>query len=365
MHAACSGPPHRPVDRGALFEADLQRTFRQVGLTDCRLTLAHERVSIDGMVREIKHIKIVVPSVSRLESVAQAVEGAVNRQGLSFKRWSAPRKWKGYVLYEVSEGRQRISSVLILLAAQALPGGVNTIPPEEIESPKIDLPKFFHGDYKIAIIIDDLGGDWSAAEALAKFHQDVTFSIIPELKFSRETAELAKSSGKEVMIHLPMEPEAREGLTIGPKTILTSMSPPEVESIFNEVVASVPFAVGMNNHMGSKITPNRALMMEILTLAKLHNLYFIDSRTTPATQAFAVARELGVPTNFRSVFLDDKAEVGYTERQLDVLLKRMLQRGSAIAIGHPFQSTLEALRRRLPEFERRGVKIVFASQLVS
>jgi polysaccharide deacetylase 2 family uncharacterized protein YibQ len=117
--------------------------------------------------------------------------------------------------------------------------------------------------------------------------------------------------------------------------------------------------------MGSKATSDRALMAELLALTKLHRFYFIDSRTTPATLGYAMAREMGVPTNFRSVFLDDKKNVPYTEYQLDVLLKRMLNQGSAIAIGHPYPTTIEALRKKLPEFERRGVKIVFVSDLVS
>ncbi|MBZ5535558.1 MAG: divergent polysaccharide deacetylase family protein [Acidobacteriia bacterium] len=348
-----------------LFHAELKQALRGGGLAACRPTVATERMETDGGVQEMTHMKIVAPNRALLQQAGMTVEKIASRYELTYKRWVSPKDGIDFVLYEISEGRERVSSILLVLESQMERAKAATLPTDEIEPSKVVLPMFFQGDYRVSIIIDDLGADLGVAEELAKFPQNLTFSIIPELKFTQKTAELAKSSGKEVMVHLPMEPEAHEGLVIEPKTILASMSPSEVESIFEELVTSVPFAVGMNNHMGSKATPNRALMAEVLALTKLRGLYFIDSRTTPSTQGYAVARELGVRTNFRSVFLDDKRNVPYTEYQLDVLLKRMLKQGSAIAIGHPYPTTIEALRRKLPEFERRGVKIVFASELVS
>jgi uncharacterized protein len=365
LPGSCQHVPRPKENRGALFHAELKQALREGGLAACRPTVATERMETGGGAQEMTHMKIVAPNRALLQQAGMTVEKIANRYELSFKRWISPQDGTDFVLYEISEGRERVSSILLVLESQLELAKPATLPTDEIEPSKIVLPKYFQGNYRVSIIIDDLGADLGVAEELSKFPQNLTFSIIPELKFTQKTAELANSSGKEVMVHLPMEPEAHEGLVIEPKTILASMSPSEVESIFEELVTSVPFAVGMNNHMGSKATPNRALMAEVLALTKLRGFYFIDSRTTPSTQGYAVARELGVPTNFRSVFLDDKRNVPYTEYQLDVLLKRMLKQGSAIAIGHPYPTTIEALRRKLPEFERRGVRIVFASELVS
>jgi polysaccharide deacetylase 2 family uncharacterized protein YibQ len=362
---SCQQAPVRREGRGTSFNTDLKQALQEGRLAACAVTIATEKVETDDGVQEIKHVKVIAPDPSLLAPAQQLVEKLAGRHGLSFKRWASSRDGVAFVLYEVSEGRRRISSVLLMPESQGGAGKTALLPSDELEPSKIVLPEFFQGDYRVSIIIDDLGADLSVVEQLVKFPQNLTLSIIPELKYTQRTAEIARAGGKEVMVHLPLEPEAHEGLVIEPKTILASMSPTEVESTFNELVASVPFAVGMNNHMGSKATPNRALMSEVLALTKLRGLYFIDSRTTPATQGYAVARELGVRTNFRSVFLDDKRNVAYTEYELDVLLKRMLKQGSAIAIGHPYPTTIEALRKKLPEFERRGVRIVFASDLVS
>ena len=362
---SCRQIPRPKENRGELFHNELKAALREGALAVCKLTVATERVETDGGIQDMTHVKIVAPNRSLLQQAGKTVEEIAGRYELSSRRWVSPTNGTEFVLYEISEGRQRVSSILLVLNSRREPEKPATLPTNEFEPSKIVLPKFFQGDYRVSIIIDDLGADLGVAEELVKFPQNLTLSIIPELKYTQKTAELAKSNGKEVMVHLPMEPEAREGLVIGPKTILSRMSPPEVESLFEEMVTNVPYAVGMNNHMGSKATSDRALMAEVLALTKLHRFYFIDSRTTPATQGYAMARELGVPTNFRSVFLDDKKNVLYTEYQLDVLLKRMLNQGSAIAIGHPYPTTIEALRKKLPEFERRGVKIVFVSDLVS
>jgi uncharacterized protein len=363
--SSCQPAPVRREGRESSFHAELEQALQRNGLAACTVTQAIEKVEVGGHIEKINHVKVVAPNPFLVQQAAQVVESLASRNGFSFKRLASSRDGAASVLYEVTEGGRRISSVLLMPESGGRPERSTALPSEETEPSQIVLPQFFQGDYRVAIIIDDLGADLSAAEQLVRFPQHLTLSIIPELKYTQKTAELARVGGKEIMIHLPMEPQAHEGLVIEPKTILASMTPGEVESTFNEMVSSVPFAVGMNNHMGSKTTPNRALMSEVLALTKLRGLYFIDSRTTPATQGYAVARELGVPTNFRSVFLDDKRNVAYTEYELDVLLKRMLKQGSAIAIGHPYPTTIEALRKKLPEFERRGVKIVFASDLVS
>ncbi len=347
------------------FQSAIQHSLEKGNLASCQFSVLGERIQMPGEHFRIRHIKIVAPSATLLQAVGQSVERAARQQGLDFKRWASPRDGHGLILYEVRRGSQRLCSVLLMTKSAEVTRTPASFPPEEMDLRKLRLPNHFNGNYRIAIIIDDLGDNLEAAKELAQLKENVTFSILPEQRFTRETAELAKSSGKQVIVHLPLEPEPREGLAVDPKTIMTSMSPSKVESLFEEDVDSVPFAVGLNNHMGSKATANRALMIEILALTKWKGFFFIDSRTTAETQAYEIARELGVPTNFRSVFLDDEENIGYTEGQLNVLLKRMLEQGSAIAIGHPFPSTIEALRRRLPEFERRGVKIVFVSHLVS
>jgi uncharacterized protein len=93
------------------------------------------------------------------------------------------------------------------------------------------------------------------------------------------------------------------------------------------------------------------------------NLFFIDSRTTAATVAETSAHAAGVATTRRNVFLDDEQSVPAIRKQFELAIHDAREKGSALAIGHPHPETLEVLNEMLPESERRGVKLVFASEL--
>jgi polysaccharide deacetylase 2 family uncharacterized protein YibQ len=138
----------------------------------------------------------------------------------------------------------------------------------------------------------------------------------------------------------------------------------EVAKIIQGDLKTVPFAEGVNNHMGSRATANAALMAAVMEELAARSLYFVDSRTTAETRALAMARRRGVPAFYRSVFLDDTETVAYTLGQLRSFRRVIKERGVALAIGHPHPTTIEALKKILPEFERDDIQLIPASQLV-
>lgn len=217
---------------------------------------------------------------------------------------------------------------------------------------------------RAAIIIDDLGEDEHAAQRLLKLPYRITFSVLPHLPHSPATAQQAYRGGREVMLHLPMEPEPGAPASPGPGEIKVGMSSEEVARLIAGDLASVPHVRGVNNHMGSRATANPALMAEVMRVLAAKNLYFIDSRTTAATTALAAARRAGIPAFYRSVFLDDSETVEYSLGQLRQFRRVIEQNGAAIAIGHPHPSTIAALGQFLPELARDDIQIVPASELV-
>jgi hypothetical protein len=120
----------------------------------------------------------------------------------------------------------------------------------------------------------------------------------------------------------------------------------------------------VNNHEGSRGTSDTKLMGELMPLLRERKLFFVDSRTTTATVAEIAARSAGVPATSRNVFLDDERSVSAIRKQLALAVRDAREKGSALAIGHPHPETLEVLSEMLPEIERQGVTLVFASDLV-
>jgi uncharacterized protein len=216
---------------------------------------------------------------------------------------------------------------------------------------------------RLAVILDDVGANDSAVESIFALHYPLTLSVLPNHPRSAEVAEEAHKRGYQVMLHLPMESLAdqmRESQELRP-----GMSSPQVSSTLNSMLATVPEAVGVNNHQGSLATSNAQLMGELMPLLRSRHLFFIDSRTTAATTAYEAARSAGVPSAFRNVpFLDDVQEVGAIRRQLELAFKEAHEKHEAIAIGHPHTETLRALQELLPEAESQGIHLVHASDLV-
>ena len=217
---------------------------------------------------------------------------------------------------------------------------------------------------RAAIVIDDMGRDLEAAHKLLALDYPLTFSVLPYLRYTQLTAEEVHRGGREVMLHLPMEPEPSGHASPGAGAILVGMNAAQVQKIVQNDLASVPFVAGVNNHMGSRATQDAALMADVMKILAGHRLYFIDSRTTGASKALEAAERLRLPAFYRAVFLDDTETVAYTLGQLRQFRRTVEQEGVALAIGHPHATTITALEKFLPELERADIELVAPSQIV-
>lgn len=215
----------------------------------------------------------------------------------------------------------------------------------------------------VAIIIDDLGYRHLEGRRALALPAAVTLSILPHTPFGREFAEGAHAKGMEVMLHLPLQPEDG-GEDPGPGGLWLESGSREVSGLLTESLASVPYAVGVNNHMGSMLTRHPGHMTWLMEELDRRNLFFVDSFTTPFSIALQMAHETGVPAVRRNVFLDADPDEVAVGAEFDRLLALAREQGYALAIGHPYPGTMRVLEQRLPELERSGVRLVPASQLV-
>ncbi len=217
---------------------------------------------------------------------------------------------------------------------------------------------------RVGILIDDLGNDPAAVERIAGWPYPVAGAVLPALAGSLPAARALERSGKEVLLHLPMEPKGYPGVRPGPGVVLRSQSEEEIAETLQSNLESVPGAVGVSNHMGSAATADARVMRAVVHVLAQRGLFFVDSRTTDLTVAREVAREAGVPAISRRVFLDDVATEEAISRSIAELVNRARSEGSALALGHPYPTTLAVLERVLPKLESSGVHLVPVSELV-
>lgn len=231
-----------------------------------------------------------------------------------------------------------------------------------ITRPKIVPPKIpvaIKG--KIAIVIDDWGYNLHNLHMLEQIKYPLTCSILPNLSYSRSVAKELHARGFQIILHLPMEPYERYRLE--ENTILTAMDEATIRSIIERDLASIVYAKGVSNHMGSRATEDPATMEIVFKELKKRRLYFLDSVVSSESICSELARKMGLGFAKRDVFLDNAEEPGYIRQQIYKLKTKAGLYGHAIGIGHDRKTTLEVLREIMPQLEKEGYRFVFVSEL--
>jgi len=217
----------------------------------------------------------------------------------------------------------------------------------------------------IAIVIDDMGPDRRRSlRAVAMLPPAVTLSYLPYAEGVAADAAAAQAKGHEIMLHLPMEAlNGRENP--GPDALFVALSPAELQQRVARNLDRFTGYAGVNNHMGSRFTADAGAMQMVVRELAARGLYWIDSRTSGATVAERLARQAGLPTTARDIFLDDDPAPSAIAAQLHALEAVARRKGFGVAIGHPRDATLDALEHWLPEVVKRGFVLVPASAAVA
>ncbi|HEY6839129.1 MAG TPA: divergent polysaccharide deacetylase family protein [Geobacteraceae bacterium] len=254
------------------------------------------------------------------------------------------------------------------------------LPPRPVETPPVQKalstaaqpvappvkpqPKKIVGSGNVAIIIDDMGTSVQEVRELMAIKVPLTFSIIPGLARVKEVDAEAHAKGYQVMVHMPMEPQGYPRQRMEQNGLLLSQSDTEVSQRVNDYFRAVPHAAGANNHMGSRFTEDKAKMRVVLGILKGKGVFFVDSKTSPRSLGYPLARGMGIETASRDVFLDNVQDSAAIRRQLDQLAAMARKNGGAIGICHPHKATIQTLAAALPEMKKQGITFVSASELV-
>ncbi|WP_246034001.1 divergent polysaccharide deacetylase family protein [Thalassotalea mangrovi] len=214
---------------------------------------------------------------------------------------------------------------------------------------------------KVAIVIDDIGYRHTDRAALMLPRQ-VAFAVLPHTPHGKELAQQAKQQQREIMLHVPME--SIRGLNPGPGALTSAMSEQNLYATLQAQIDDIPYVIGINNHMGSRLTQLSQPMNWTMKFLKANDLFFLDSRTSKFSQAEYVAQQHGVPSLHRKLFLDNKLDESYIENQFNKLIRLSKRDGVAVAIAHPHPQTLQVLHRMLPTLAQHQVELVDISSLL-
>ena len=216
----------------------------------------------------------------------------------------------------------------------------------------------------IVLVIDDFGyRNDNISDGFLNLSIPLTCAIIPGHTASKKFAEKAVSYGKEVIIHMPMESENYSPGEDEYK-LLTSMTSELLENKLIQAFESLPEAIGMNNHQGSKATSDSKTMTVLASVLKDRGKYFIDSRTSSLTIGEKTMISFGVPTARRNIFLDNNNDLDKIEEQMNKLANSAKKNGVAVGLGHARKNTLTVIEKVVPDLLDKGFVFQFASQVV-
>lgn len=216
----------------------------------------------------------------------------------------------------------------------------------------------------IVLVIDDFGyRNDNISDGFLNLSIPITCAIIPGHTASKKFAEKAVSYGKEVIIHMPMESENYSPGEDEYK-LLTSMTSELLEYKLIQAFESLPEAIGMNNHQGSKATSDSKTMTVLASVLKDRGKYFIDSRTSSLTIGEKTMISFGVPTARRNIFLDNNNDLDKIEEQMNKLANSAKKNGVAVGLGHARKNTLSVIEKVVPDLLDKGFVFQFASQVV-
>lgn len=234
-------------------------------------------------------------------------------------------------------------------ARQAPPGP--QAPPAPVTAPRV------------AVIIDNLGARRDVFDPLRDIRRPLTVAILPGLPLSEWTAREAAQAGMEVILDLPMEPYRFPEVDPGPGALLMAMGSQELQAQVGAHLASVPGAVGVTNHMGSRMTEDRTRMRTVLEMLAGRRLFLVDGLASNLSVAYDEAKALGLRAGRRQIVVDHAAGEAGDRLRWDDVAWWAERRGEVIVIAHGHPLTAPLLREYVPRWEARGIRLVPVSQL--
>ena len=216
---------------------------------------------------------------------------------------------------------------------------------------------------KVAIILDDGGYRNPEEDPALELLNKLNISILPDTRYNKELAKKAQEKGFEIMLHMPMQ--TKQGVKKGsfPCELLVNMSEKEIEEKTENALEQIPDAKGVNNHTGGVFTLKEVPLKSFMKVLKEKKMFFVDSVVVGGSKAYQVAKDEGVPTLQRDIFLDHEYTTSKIKESLEILKKIAKKKGKAIGIGHFRDLTIKVLKEELPKFEEQGFELVHVSEM--
>ncbi len=220
----------------------------------------------------------------------------------------------------------------------------------------------------LSIVIDDFGNNSKGTKEMLELPIKFTGAVMPSMPYTKDECKMLNDAGKDIILHMPMEAHTGKKSWLGETPIMDNYSNEQVEEIFIRCINETDGLVGVNNHMGSKVTENERIFNILMKIMKEKNLIFVDSLTSPKSVVENTAKTNNVYYLKRDVFLDSTQDLYKIKKNMLKAAKIASENGYAIAIGHVGAEggivTAQAIRETMDEIRKMNIEFVGVSDLI-
>ncbi|MFA6472131.1 MAG: divergent polysaccharide deacetylase family protein [Candidatus Latescibacterota bacterium] len=217
---------------------------------------------------------------------------------------------------------------------------------------------------KAAIIIEDVG--LQPVENLIRIcnsSQKITLSILPFQRYTEQAVKFASENNIPYILDMPFESKSlKERPQAG--SILTIDSETEIVEKLTRAFKNVKGAQGANNHLGSKAVEDIPVMESVMNFLKSNNYFFVDTKASPESAGFKVSQRIGVKSVMTPGYIDNEGNRTAIENRIEMFSNQAIEKGSIIIIGHDRPITISVLKKYLPIFEQKGIRLVRVADIV-
>lgn len=218
----------------------------------------------------------------------------------------------------------------------------------------------------IALVIDDFGNNTPDMKHFLDLEVKFTGAVMPGLENSEHDMLELKRSNKEIILHMPMEPHHGKKSWLGPNCLLKELDDSQIKKNITNSLDQIKFAVGLNNHMGSKIMEDQRILDILFDILSQKKLLFLDSKTTPNSKAQDLAKKYNLKVYERDVFIDNK-DITKVKNNLLEAIDIASKKNFAIAIGHVGPAggevTARAIKQVYDQYKNKNIRFVTLSEL--
>lgn len=212
---------------------------------------------------------------------------------------------------------------------------------------------------RVALVIGGLAVSQTGTQAaIAKLPAEVTLAFAPQGNSIGRWMQVARQSGHEVIMQVPLEPFDYPNVNPGRNTLTVAATPDENLKNLRWALSRTTNYTGVMNYMGARFSADATAMGPLMAELGKRGLAYVDDGSSARSLAPELALKDGVPFVGGDTAIDAVQDRGAILKKLDGLEATARAKGFAVGIGSAFDLTVDTVSSWVTEAKKRGIEIV-------